>query len=145
MEINKEIKARIFAQYYGVKVMYVGGVGLVEVGNGGWNLKHPDFFLQLKPLSSISDEDAFECLKIKNKYSNSMPFVKIKLKERHNYSIQFICSYHKFSDNVEFLNLYDFTVPVYQYLQSKSYALPYMEYSVEDLIKAGIYKLTKTP
>ncbi len=29
----------------------------------------------------------------------------------------------------------------YQYLQSKGSALPYMQYSVEDLVKAGIYKL----
>lgn len=58
---NKEIeksKAKFFAQYYGVKCMYVGGVGLVEVGIGGWNLSHPDFFLKLKSITSISDEDA---------------------------------------------------------------------------------------
>lgn len=29
----------------------------------------------------------------------------------------------------------------YQYLQSKGYALPYLEYSVDDLVKAGIYQL----
>ena len=46
-----DVKCRFFAQYWGTKTMYVGGVGLVEVGKGGWNLKHPDFFLQLKPLS----------------------------------------------------------------------------------------------
>lgn len=53
-----DVKCRFFAQYWGVKCMYVGGVGLVEIGNGGWNLKHPDFFLELKPLSKLSDEDA---------------------------------------------------------------------------------------
>ena len=52
------VKSRFFAQYCGTKTLYVGGVGKVEVGNGGWNLKHPDFFLQLKPLSKITNEDA---------------------------------------------------------------------------------------
>ncbi len=52
------VKSRFFAQYWGTKTLYVGGVGLVEIGTGGWNLKHPDFFLQLKPLSKITNEDA---------------------------------------------------------------------------------------
>ena len=52
------VKSRFFAQYWGTKTLYVGGEGKVEVGNGGWNLKHPDFFLQLKPLSKITNEDA---------------------------------------------------------------------------------------
>lgn len=52
------IKSRFFAQYWGTKTLYIGGKGLVELGKGGWNLKHPDFFLQLKPLSKITNEDA---------------------------------------------------------------------------------------
>ena len=31
------VKCRFFAQYWGTKTMYVGGVGLVEIGKGGWN------------------------------------------------------------------------------------------------------------
>lgn len=56
--VQTDVKCRFFAQYWGTKTLYVGGVGKVEVGNGGWNLKHPDFFLQLKPLSKITNEDA---------------------------------------------------------------------------------------
>lgn len=52
------VRSRFFAQYWGTKTLYIGGVGLVEIGKGGWNLKHPDFFLQLKPISKITDEDA---------------------------------------------------------------------------------------
>lgn len=142
--ISKEIITQIRANYLGSDFYMLINDGYYKVEKltiGILTLFNKEDYLSLKPLSSISDEDAIECLKIKNKHSNSMPFVKIKLKERHNHSIQFICSYHKFSDNVEFLNLYDFTVPVYQYLQSKGYALPYMEYSVDDLVQAGIYKL----
>ena len=57
--LNKtDVRSRFFAQYWGTKTLYIGGVGLVELGTGGWNLKHPVFFLQLKPLSKITDEDA---------------------------------------------------------------------------------------
>ncbi len=52
------VKSRFFAQYWGTKTLYVGGVEKVEVGNEGWNLKHTDFFLQLKPLSKITNGDA---------------------------------------------------------------------------------------
>ena len=62
--ITKEIKVKIITQYYGQKVMYVGGIGLVEIGYGGWNLRHPDFYLQLKSLKDISDDDAIEVAKI---------------------------------------------------------------------------------
>ena len=56
--LQMAVKSRFFAQYWGTKTLYVGGVGLVEIGKGGWNLKHHDFFLQLKPLSKITDKDA---------------------------------------------------------------------------------------
>jgi hypothetical protein len=55
---QESVRSRFFAQYWGTKTLYVGGVGKVEVGKGGWNLKHPDFFLQLKPLSQITNEDS---------------------------------------------------------------------------------------
>ena len=64
MENNLENKARFIAQYYGVKALYVGGVGVVRIGYGGWNLKHPDFFLKLTPLSEISDEDRNKCISL---------------------------------------------------------------------------------
>ena len=31
------VKSRFFAQYWGTKTLYIGGVGLVELGKGGWN------------------------------------------------------------------------------------------------------------
>jgi hypothetical protein len=64
MENTPQNQSRFFAQYWGVKCLYVGGRGLFEVGNGGWNLRHPDFFLQLTPLSYITDEDAIDVARI---------------------------------------------------------------------------------
>ena len=105
------VKSRFFAQYWGTKTLYIGGVGLVELGNGGWNLKHPDFFLQLKPLSKITDEDAMVIQKITG--ANHLP----------KQPLIYACL--KKSD----------AIPVIDYLRSKGYAVPFMEYSVEDLIE----------
>lgn len=63
---NQEIEERtaFFYQYYGQNVMYVGGKGFVKVGFGGWNVRHPDFFIELTPLDQITDEHAIEVAKI---------------------------------------------------------------------------------
>lgn len=51
--LEHSVRCRFFAQYWGVNVLYVGGVGLQKVGEGGWNLKHPSLFLKLRPLSKM--------------------------------------------------------------------------------------------
>ena len=111
--LNKtDVKCRFFAQYWGTKTMYVGGVGLVEVGKVGWNLKHPDFFLQLKPLSKITDEDAISMYR--------------GLERNYESSNQFLEDYK----SIGFLEQSEV-----DFLRSKGYAVPYMEYSVDDLVK----------
>lgn len=109
------VKSRFFAQYWGTKTLYVGGVGKVELGNGGWNLKHPDFFLQLKPLSKITDKDAEHIMELEGFIDGflSDDFLNFlnDLKKGHCNKFQ-----------------------VVDYLRSKGYALPFMEYSVDDLV-----------
>ena len=109
------VKSRFFAQYWGTKTLYIGGVGKVEVGNGGWNLKHPDFFLQLKPISKITDKDAEHIMQLEGFIDGflSDDFLNFlnDLKKGH-------CNKFKVVD----------------YLRSKGYALPFMEYSVDDLV-----------
>lgn len=112
------VKCRFFAQYWGTKTMYVGGVGLVEVGKGGWNLKHPDFFLQLKPLSKITDEDAISMYR--------------GLERNYESANQFLEDYK----SIGFLEQSEV-----DFLRSKGYAVPYMEYSVDELVKIGWVKL----
>ena len=75
--LNKtDVRSRFFAQYWGTKTLYIGGVGLVELGTGGWNLKHPDFFLQLKPLSKITDEDAISMYRgLERNYESANQFL----------------------------------------------------------------------
>jgi hypothetical protein len=113
------VKCRFFAQYWGTKTMYVGGVGLVEVGNGGWNLKHPDFFLQLKPLSILSDEDYHIIAEL---------YVKPIFRNKENY----------IDEATQFTI---FKVEEIDFLRSKGYAVPFMEYSVDDLISFGWVQL----
>ena len=112
------VKCRFFAQYWGTKTLYVGGVGLVEIGKGGWNLKHPDFFLQLKPLSKITNEDAISMYR--------------GLERNYESSNQFLEDYK----SIGFLEQREV-----DFLRSKGYAVPYMEYSVDELVKIGWVQL----
>lgn len=77
-----EDKAKFFAQYWGTKTLYVGGVGFKEIGKGGWNLKHPDFFLQLKPLSQITDEDVIQVARL----SHQLPEADFKILGDNGYN-----------------------------------------------------------
>lgn len=68
LENTLENKAKFFAQYYGQKVLEVGGgVGLVKVAVDGWNLKHPSFFLLLKNPGEFITEFG-ECIYLKNTF-----------------------------------------------------------------------------
>jgi hypothetical protein len=121
------VKCRFFAQYWGTKTMYVGGVGLVEIGTGGWNLKHPDFFLELKPTKKLTDNDAKDLGKILNINDDDVIGILI--------SDEFL----KTMTNVKnggVINLH-----AVDYLRSKGYAIPFMEYSVDELVNLGWVRL----
>ena len=125
--LNKtDVKCRFFAQYWGTKTMYVGGVGLVEIGKGGWNLKHPDFFLELKSISNLSDNDAIKVSeiwgsKVHSKILGNIITIRIGTKAES-----------------EVRN----SIGVIDFLRSKGYALPFMEYSVDDLISFGWVRIS---
>jgi hypothetical protein len=120
-----DVRSRFFAQYWGTKSLDIGGGGLVELGSGGWNLKHPDFFLKLKSLSKLSDKDAIEVSKIwgskvESKILGNIISIRIETKAES-----------------EVRN----SIGVIDFLRSKKYALPFMQYSVEDLISFGWVQL----
>jgi hypothetical protein len=125
--VQTDVKCRFFAQYWGTKTMYVGGVGLVEIGKGGWNLKHPDFFLELKPTKRLTDNEAIELGKILNIKDNEVIGVLI--------SDEFLNTMTNVK-NGGVINLH-----AIDYLRSKGYALPFMQYSVEDLVLFGWVRL----
>jgi hypothetical protein len=121
------VKCRFFAQYWGTKTMYVGGVGLVEIGTGGWNLKHPDFFLELKPTKRLTDNEAIELGKILNIKDDEVIGILI--------SDEFLNTMTNVK-NGGVINLH-----AIDYLRSKGYAIPFMEYSVDKLVELGWVRL----
>lgn len=123
MENSLTEKREYFAQHYGQQVL----------GIPPNTMKYPctsqywesglftidEQFLQLKPFLSITDEEAIEVAKIYGlDYKNYKPESKEKI--------------------ILLTNIY---APVYQYLQSKGYALPFRNYSVGQLIEMGWVKL----
>ena len=126
LEIDKR---RFFSQYYGQKVMYVGGVGLVEVGRGGWNWKHPDFFLQLKPTKKITSDEAKELGKILNIKDDEV--------------IGILISDEFLNTMISAKNGGVINVHAIDYLRSKGYAVSFMGYSVSDLVELGWVKINE--
>ena len=128
MENTSDNKSKFMALYWGQKVLYVGGVGICEIGKGGWNLKHPDFFLELKPLSSITDEDAIEVSRVLD--SNFRQPLDVKY-----------WPFHVNRGKSHILPTRPCRSDVADYLRSKGYALPYFNLSVEQQIEYNWIKL----
>lgn len=112
MENTLENEAKFFAQYWGQEIGHhtFGKHNPRIVNTSYFNQIH---WLELTPLSKITDEDAIE---VANLQFPVQPLFK------------------KLDEDVI---LYD----TYQYLQSKGYALPFHDLSVEKLVKYGWIKL----
>ena len=128
-----ENKARFFAQYFGQHVLYFSSDFLRKIDNLTLNSIEDDDFLELKPLSHISDEDAIEVSKI-----FGLGHLSGAIKE-------LILSIFRTSINdsgtTSSTNGIKNWLHVFDYLRSKGYALPYMDLSVEDLVEYGWVKL----
>ena len=133
IENTLENKEKFFAHYWGQNVLSdISNLGNkeiypVDISNMyGIDRSH----LELKPLSQISDKDLEKCLSILGQQINLNDF-------RESF--------------IEGLSNRDFYAQFYpvraieigDYLRSKSYALPYMNLSVEDLINYSWIKLSK--
>jgi len=139
-----DVKCRFFAQYFGQDVLFYQ--------NQTWNIfddfqelleREEKVFLQLKPLSKITDEDAIELIKLKFKYDKgnideieSIRITKDISKKGYCVSLEAIITHKKWDDFVERLFIGDDKIYSFytDYLRSKGYAVPFMGYSVEDLI-----------
>ena len=66
MKNTLENKAKFFAQYWGQEVLFHNNLNqnLIIHGYNLFNLPLEEYFLELKPLSSISDDDAIEVAKL---------------------------------------------------------------------------------
>ena len=116
-----ENKARFFAQYFGQHVLYFSSDFLRKIDNLTLDSVEDDDFLELKPLSHISDEDAIE---ISKEYPAFGSDIRNSVKELFQ----------------EF-DVLELSIKTGDYLRSKGYALPYMDLSVEDLVEYGWVKL----
>lgn len=129
----EKLRMAFFAKYWGVKCLYVVGVGLVEIGTGGWNLKHSDFFLELKSLDNISDDDAIEYFDILWHETHKSKSKEFKIEYGKEWANSLLAErFGLIPSNI--LHGADF-------LCAKGYALPFMGYSIEKLVEFGWIKL----
>lgn len=130
MENTQSNKEKFFAQYWGQKVGKVNSYHQNVISKVcEANISSIDY-LELKPLSSITDEDAekVRTLQMHFPINLSMTF---DLKDEF-----MVCLESKYSDNYEVVN-----VNSVDYLRLKGYALPWMGLSVEKLQEYGWVKL----
>lgn len=127
MKNTPENKAKFFANYWGQKIL-IDAYGtpfvltashLKETSEGALR-----FFLRLKPLSQITDEDADFCLK-----EMGIP-----------YRDDIVYNASKFRRVVLDKRMRTIDAATVDHLRSKGYALPWMGISVEEQIEFGWIK-----
>lgn len=116
-QITPEIKARVFALYWGQKIWTEKSnpkcLDVVDAYIDFDPYDSDDFddaVLLVKQLSSITDEDAIE------------------LNKMHNWTKGVHETKYWYQDEAD-------------YLRSKGYALPAFGYSVDELVEAGVFKI----
>jgi len=130
MENTLENKAKFFAQYLGQKVFNDGDGDYLYFLKGRFleNLRHQEH-LVIKPLSSITDEDAIDVARI------------ITGKKLQSDIQLWINDIKKELEITASIGVW--RIEVFHHLQYKGYALPYMGLSVEKQIEYGWIKLNK--
>ncbi len=152
--IETKTKANIYAQYLwcqlSVPEIYTGFTCQLVLNNfttsfaNGMTIGTAIQYngkLILKPLSAITHEDAIELAKIHWKDSIIEPSNILILPKGSDLTI---IEYKKAEYDSDYLwleNRMEKKLYIFQYLQSKGYALPYLNYSVEELVEAGVYLL----
>lgn len=131
-----DVKCRFFAQYWmqnvktsennqkkGLKPLQINAHSLQYVDN--------DSFLELKSLSKIFDEDAIEVAKI------------FGAKEDFEFIGKVLCNtIFDNSDSESETVIYNSNAKAIDYLRFKGYAVPFMKYSVGNLISFGWVRLS---
>lgn len=137
-EITQENKAKLFAQYYPQKILHhvdyedycpVGFSGILDINYYANN----DYYLSLKPLSSICNEDAIEVFGFDN-------FFEYSKDNNHRYfnksaSEALLDTLLESHLSLE-LNAYSV-----DFLRSKGYAVDWIGLTVQEMIEAGWIKL----
>lgn len=130
---DKELKARVFALYYLEQVLMHEGwdsPGCV------FNIKSESetCWLELKPLSAISDEDVLEVARLRG----FVNFTRVNCNDV-GYFVHWNLKSGK--ERGKFIKFIDLLQPEIDYLRSRGYALPAFGYTVEELTNKGIIKV----
>lgn len=134
IENTIENKGKFFAQYWGQKVFKVWNVTTSVKFKG-----QSSGFIELKSLSSITDEDAISVWDLLNPDGgNKKHLDKREIIEQGKN----IAKSLQYSNSGWMVGL-SCVIACYQYLRSKGYALPYMGLSVEKQIEYGWIKLAE--
>lgn len=135
--LDAEVKAYLFAQYYGHKIATThesDGRNHLVVDGTLLCANLTEWRLDLRPLSSITDEEAIEVAKIISPLDTEL-----HVKERGISIINCLLSNQTYLLNITNV------IYVYQYLQQQSFALPVYfkgtHYTVERLVEEKIITL----
>ena len=128
-----DVKSRFFAQYWGLIVAKETKYPKSPTINTTTVLlinELSNYHLELKPLSKITDEDAIVVSKI------------FGMKEDFEFIGKILCTtmFDNWDSESETV-IFNSNAKAVDYLRSKGYALPFMEYSVEDLVSFGWVRL----
>lgn len=127
MENTLENKAKFFAQYWGQKLLKKDIEGLekfITEPDGFMRSPSEETYLELTPLSLITDEDAIELIKLRFIQNGGV-----------------VEDLTDFEENILLSEATKTNYIFVDYLRSKGYALPWMGLSVEQQIKYGWIKL----
>lgn len=131
MKNNKENKAKFFAQYWGQEIMKEFDDDLSEtvyMSNPHANKSNiSEYYLELKPLSKITDEDAKYIADLFTDEDGDVFTGKM--------IVEMVCEFTEES------YLYNLNCQAVDYLRSKGYALPYLNLKIDNLIEYGWVKL----
>jgi hypothetical protein len=133
-----ENKAKFFAQYHLQKVLCVRIEDAedkkgFEVNFTDWKTMHPDSYLELKPLSQISDEDAIEVAKMYTIERENFEVMK------NSFGKVFVSWGDSYFEKLLIEDVITKSKTV-DYLRSKGYALDWNGITVEKQISFGWIK-----
>ncbi len=140
MKIPHEIKSKIFALYFGQKIIKKSGEQNLltvtgEILRNVWGLNNNIYSLNLRKIEDITDNEALEVGKIlpgASHLSNESIIAQVR-------------------DLLSSPNIYTKVTNIagmswnhlFQYLASIGVALPYLEFSIKDLTEAKVYLFTE--
>ena len=125
--VQTDVKCRFFVQYWGQNIGNYAGRNDCQINMN--TINHLNF-ITLKQLSEISNEDAIKIAEI------------FGIEEDYLFVGKFLCNgIFDNSADCEENTLFNSNVKAVDYLRSKGYAVPFMQYSVEDLISFGWVRL----